>query len=151
MTRATDIIKNFATGQITVIEIPWTEPELREQVANWRWARETAGITVGSQSVSTFREEMPVWLGMINDMSLRPGQTAAYEYKPRGGANVTLTPSQIARIYECFAWYVSACFSTERALLEMITSGAPLDTVAAAAQDPGTWPQTSFEWNPPSP
>jgi hypothetical protein len=151
MAKAINEIKDFLTGQVTIIEIPWTKPELREQVANWRWARETAGITVGSQSVSTFREEMPVWLGMINDMSLRPGQTAAYEYKPRGGANVTLSPTQVARIYECFAWYVAACFATERTLIQMIDAGADLSTVATAAQNNATWPQTSFAWNPPSP
>lgn len=148
MMRAKNEIKDYTTGQITVIEIPWTEIELREQIANWRWARETGGITVGDQAVTTFRDEMPVWLGMINDMALRPGQTAAYEYKPRGGANVTLTPAQVSRIYACFAWYVQACFSTERALLEQITSGAPLESVAAAAQDPATWPQTTFAWEP---
>lgn len=149
--RAKNEIKDYTTGQTTIIEIPWTASELIEHIGNWRWSRETAGITVGTQPVSTYRDEMPVWQGMLLDMERRPGATTEFEYKPRGGENVTLSPAQVSRIYECFAWYVAACFGTERALVEMIEQGGDLSVIAAAAQDPSTWPQTSFDWTPPSP
>jgi hypothetical protein len=150
MARAINEQKDYSTGQVTTIEVPWTQDELKEHIGNWRWARETSGIIVGLQPVSTFRDEMPVWQGMLLDMERRPGETTAFEYKPRGGENVTLTPAQVSRVYECFAWYVAACFATERHLIGMIEQGADLSTVAAAAQNLETWPQTSFEWTAPS-
>lgn len=152
--RAKNEAIDYATGQITVIEIPWTAPELLEQIAAWRWQRETAGITVGTQSVTTYREEMPVWLAMranVQDRAAANAPESTYKYKPRGAeVTSTLTAAQVLRVYECFAWYVAACFETEAALQAMIAGGGDLNTVAAAAQNPATWPQTAFDWTPPT-
>jgi hypothetical protein len=154
MVRAKNEIKDFATGQVTVIEIPWTESELREQIAAWRWQREAGGITVGNQPISTFKDEMPVWLGFKDDAKERIDAgitTFQYKYKPRGGTEfATFSQKQVLRAFQCFKWYVGACFDAEDALLAMITSGVPLDQVAAAAQDPATWPQTTFAWEEPA-
>jgi hypothetical protein len=121
-----------------------TSGELKDKIAAMRWDRETAGITIGTQPVSTLREEMPVWQGMLLDITLQPGVRSEYEYKPRNGANVVLTPQQVQRCYQCFAWYVSACFATERYLCGLIDAGTPLEQVEAMLDT--VWPQTQFDW-----
>jgi hypothetical protein len=114
-----------------------------------RWQKESSGITVGNQPVSTLREEMAIWQGMLLDMTLRPGATTSFEYKPRGGSNVTLTAQQVQRIYACFAWYVAVCFGTERYLASQIGTLTNEQIIALAESD-STWPQREFTWEAPS-
>lgn len=116
-------------------------------LASIRYQKETAGIVIGEQPITTLRDEMPVWQGMLLDMTLRPGATAEFEYKPRGGTNVTLTPQQVGRCYECFAWYVNACFATERYLASQI-GVLTTEQIIELAQNIVTWPQTQFSWIP---
>ncbi len=113
-----------------------------------RWQKESAGITVGEQPVSTLREEMAIWQGMLLDMTLRPGATTSFEYKPRGGANVTLSAQQVQRVYMCFAWYVAACFATERQIALQIGT-LTNEQVLAMAENDATWPQRAFTWEVP--
>jgi len=124
------------------------DPELlKKRIAEIRYGKESQGITVGTQPVTTLREEMPIWQGMLLDLAVfRPGVLQAFEYKPRGGVNTTLTPTQVQRCYECFAWYVGACFATERTLIAAIDVGTALSTVADLADNNATWPQTTFDW-----
>jgi hypothetical protein len=121
---------------------------LKAKIAEIRYGKEIGGIVIGAQPVSTNRDEMPIWQGMLLDMTLRPGITSSFEYKPRGGLNVTLTAQQVQRVYECFAWYVQACFATERQLIAAIDAGTPLEQVEAMLDT--VWPQTQFEWTAPS-
>ena len=130
-------------GTVTNTRQRWTASELRQYLADARYEAESAGITVGNQPVSTFREEMPVWLGMLIDMQSGVGQSH-YEYKPRGGQNVVLTPQQVLRCYQCFAWYVAACFATERQLAAMLDSGTDPEVVYGLIE----WPHRNFEWEP---
>lgn len=122
----------------------------KAKLASERWTRESAGIIIGTQFVSTNRDEMPVWQGMLLDaFVLRPGVRSAFEYKPRGGQNTTLTPQQVGRCYECFAWYVAALFAVERqvaAMLEATTSNAEREAILSAIQ----WPQREFTWEVPT-
>lgn len=85
------------TEQIDALEPLLEKIALKNKIAAMRWDRETAGITIGTQPVSTLREEMPVWQGMLLDVTLQPGVRSEYEYKPRNGANVVLTPQQVQR------------------------------------------------------
>lgn len=127
----------------------WDNPHLssvgaaKAWLANERWTREASGITVGNQFVSTNRDEMPVWQGMLLDTVFRPGVRTEFEYKPRGGQNTTLTPQQVGRCYECFAWYVAALFAVERQvalMLDATTTNAEREAVLSAIP----WPQTAF-------
>lgn len=118
------------------------------KLSDIRWQKESAGITVGDQPVSTLREEMPVWQGMLLEMTLRPGVTTAFEYKPRGGVKVILTVQQVQRIYSCFAWYVAACFATERYLALQIGT-LTSEQILGLAEAESTWPQRTFTWEVP--
>jgi hypothetical protein len=150
MPRAINEAKNYITGHTVAVPIQWMPEELRAAIAEWRFGRETMGITIGSQPITTNRDEMGIWLGMMDDITRRPGATSAIEYRPRDGSNVTLTPAQVTRVVDCFKWYVAACFATERALNEAITAEQlDLSTIAIMAQNPATWPQRQFDWEPP--
>jgi len=140
---AEQLANGWQPEPIVVIEPSPTEL-LKARISDMRWQRETAGVTIGTQPVSTLREEMPVWQGMLLDITLQPGVRSEYEYKPRNGANVVLTPQQVQRCYQCFAWYVSECFSTERYLCGLIDAGTPLEQVEAMLNT--VWPQTQFDW-----
>ena len=136
-----------STKEVTNTPQPWTAEGLKAYIAERRYERETGGITVGTQVVTTNRDEMPIWQGMLLDIVLQPGQRMEFEYKPRGGANTTLTLAQVQRCYACFAWHVAACFATERALNAMIDGGADLDAIAASIDS--AWQQNTFEWEAP--
>lgn len=144
---------NAVTGKITETVIPWTKPMLRAMLAEFRYGRETAGISIEGQAISTEREEMPVWQGMLFDVVMNPGVRDAYEYKPRNGDNVSLTVAQVKRAYECFAWYVSACFAYERMFAEELQAATDspevFDAFAVQMLDQANWPQTEFLWELP--
>jgi hypothetical protein len=112
-------------GTVTNTAQPLTAAELKAELAAIRYAKESAGITVGTQPVSTYRDEMPVWLGMLLDVQ-SPSPQESYEYKPRGGENVVLEPWEMVRAYQCFAWYTTACFATERYFQEVINAASSI-------------------------
>lgn len=122
--------------------------QLLSKLSDIRWRKESAGITVGTQPVSTLREEMAIWQGMLLEMTFRPGVTTSFEYKPRNGVNVTLTATQVQRIYACFAWYVATCFGTERYLASQIGT-LTNEQILALAETESTWPQRAFTWEVP--
>lgn len=130
---------------------PWTQQELISEIADFRWIKETSGITVGNQVVTTERHEMPIWLAMLLDISMRPGERTSFVYKPQGGSLVELSIPQVLRCYECFAWYISACFATEKYFQALITQESAqenpnFDGIAAAALNDLSWPQRIFPW-----
>jgi hypothetical protein len=135
-------------GNWSISDIYPTNESVAARLSYIRWQKESAGITVGDQPVSTLREEMAIWQGMLLDITLRPGATTIFEYKPRGGSNVTLTDTQVQRIYSCFAWYVAACFGTERYLVSQIGTLTNEQIIALAETD-STWPQRTFTWEIP--
>lgn len=120
----------------------------KQYLAAERFTRESGGIVVGNQTVTTNRDEMPIWLGMVMDIVFNPGVRTQFEYKPRNGANTVLSAEQVMRCYQCFAWYVSECFAVERRLAAELDAGAPIADVLA--QLPAAWPQTAFEWVAPT-
>lgn len=132
----------------------WDNPHLssvgasKAWLASERWIRESSGITVGDQLISTNRDEMPVWQGMLLDTVFRPGVRSEFEYKPRGGQNATLTPQQVGRAYECFAWYVAALFGVERQVALLLDATAT-NAERAAILSAIPWPQTAFTWEAP--
>lgn len=119
----------------------------KQFIAVERFNRESGGIIVGTQSVTTNRDEMPIWLGMVMDIIFNPDARTLFEYKPRNGSNTVLSAEQVMRCYQCFAWYVSECFAAERRLATELDKGAPIADVLS--QIPAIWPQNVFEWTPP--
>lgn len=142
-------IIGWGNSSLTLPNGQWLAVQnMKRKISALRYEKEIGGITVGEQPVSTNRDEMPIWQGMLLDMTMRPGATATYEYKPRNGINTTLTAQQVQRVYECFAWYVQACFATERQLIAAIDAGTPLEQVETMLES--VWPQTQFEWTAPT-
>lgn len=135
-------------AELDAVESEVAEKQLLKKLSEIRWEKESAGITVGDQPVSTLREEMAIWQGMLLEMTFRPGVTTSFEYKPRGGTNVTLSVQQVQRIYSCFAWYVATCFGTERYLVSQIGT-LTIAQILALAENDATWPQRTFTWEVP--
>lgn len=130
-----------------------TAEQFRQWLSNQRWQKETGGITVGGQPISTHRDEAAHWLARYSDATrwLMEDATARainpdgiYPYKPKHGEPVYLSATQVVRAYLCQAWFVNACFAVEKAAADAVKGGADIGDVVASIQ----WPQTSFDWEP---
>jgi hypothetical protein len=128
-------------------------PAFFDWLSDQRWQKETGGITVGEQPISTHRDEAAHWLARYSDATrwLLGDATARainpdgiYPYKPKHGEPVYLSATQVVRAYLCQAWYVNACFAVEKAAADAVKGGADIGDVVASMQ----WPQTSFDWEP---
>jgi hypothetical protein len=136
-----------------VVTKPDSLPAFFDWLSNQRWQKETGGITVGEQPISTHRDEAAHWLARYSDATrwLLEDATARainpdgiYPYKPKHGEPVYLSATQVVRAYLCQAWYVNACFAVEKAAADAVKGGAAIGDVVASIQ----WPQTSFDWEP---
>lgn len=127
------------TGVVTRDVVPWTVDTLKAHIADLRWQHETRGIMVGDWFVATERSERGTLIGMQLNVTINP--QLVINYKPRGGSSTyLLNAGQVIRICQCAAWYIEACFATEKALCDAIDAGADLEAIAAFSD----WPQTEF-------
>jgi len=133
-----------------------TREGLKLYLAQKRYEKEIAGFNVGSQLISTNRDELAHWFARFFDAfnHLQGNASASggvYPYKPRGGTTVVnLTAEQAVRAYQCLAWYVNACIATEGELIAMVESSqlSALADVKEVIDNAATWPQQAFEWVP---
>jgi hypothetical protein len=130
-----------------------TTEGLKAYLSNVRYEKEISGFNVGSQFVSTNRDELAHWFARFFDaFNWLQGNTATnpsglYPYKPKGGSVVAmLTAEQAVRAYQCLAYYVNMCIATEGELINAIDSGMDLVQVKAMIDNVATWPQRQFEW-----
>lgn len=126
-------------------------------ISSERYSKETGGITVGGQFVSTERDEIGHWFPRFydammwtqGDPTVRAGNPdGLYPYKPKNHEPVILSAAQVMRAYQCMAWYINQCFAVEDQLYVSLNAGTPIADVLA--QIPAAWPQTAFEWTPPA-
>jgi hypothetical protein len=126
----------------------------KDQLSKLRYEKEVSGFTIGTQFISSHRDEIGHWyprfasaFGFISNdaAAIAANPTGQYPYKPRGGEPVVLTASQVVRAYECLAWYINSCFAVEVQAVAMLTAGMTIEQVLAAIQ----WPQTTFTWERP--
>lgn len=152
MPQAVNETTDAQTGVTTKTVVPWTAETLKAEITRQRYAREVGGITVGTQFVSTERDEIGHWNerrrnadGLsAGDLRAKADNPAGqYPYKPRGGPPVILSLTLTIRIHQCLKWYINTCFATEYQLYQQIDAGADLETVAASLAT--AWPQTQFD------
>jgi hypothetical protein len=130
-----------------------TAEGLKAYLSNVRYEKEISGFNVGSQFVSTNRDELAHWFARFFDaFNWLQGNTATnpsglYPYKPKGGSVVAmLTAEQAVRAYQCLAYYVNMCIATEGQLIEAIDGGMDLAEAKAMIDNVATWPQRQFDW-----
>ncbi len=133
-----------------------TAAGVKQFASNERYKKETGGIVVGGQLISTERDEIGHWFPRFYNAlmwlqgdarTIAGNPEGKYPYKPKGGSPVTLTAGQVLRAYECMAWFINACFASEEAIYKSVDSGLRLDVVIESI--PAAWPSNSFEWEPP--
>lgn len=127
-------------------------------ISSRRYAREVGGIWMQGQSISTARDETGHWFPRFYDAMLwLSGDPAVrginpegvYPYKPKNGEPVILTAGQVMRAYQCMAWYINACFASEKQLYALLDARIPLADVVMATDADESWPQNQFKWEPP--
>lgn len=152
MPQAVDESTDARTGITTQTVIPWTADALKAEISRQRYEREIGGITVGSQFVSTERDEIGHWnerrrnadaWAAGDPAAIADNPSGVYPYKPKGGAPAILSLALTIRIHQCLKWYVNTCFAAEYQLYQMIDAGTDLETVAAALVT--AWPQQQFD------
>lgn len=130
----------------------------KQYITNERYAKETGGITVGGQFVSTERDEIGHWFPRFYDALMWTNGDPAvrainpdgqYPYKPKDHEPVILSAAQVMRAYQCMAWFINQCFAVEDTLYNSLNAATPIADVLA--EIPAAWPQTAFEWTPPAP
>ncbi len=146
-----DAIKNPPGPDLTSIE------GAKTYISGERFKRETGGISIEGQVISTERDETGHWIGRFFDarawlagdeMARGINPTGMYPYKPKRGEPVTLSAQQVVRAYLCMAWYINACFAVEDFLYQQLKARIPIETVLAA--EPDAWPSNQFKWEPPT-
>lgn len=129
----------------------------KQYITSERYTKETGGITVGGQFVSTERDEIGHWFPRFYDAlmwtqgdptvrAINP--EGLYPYKPKDREPVILSAAQVMRAYQCMAWFINQCFAAEDQLYVSLNAGTPIADVLAQA--PAAWPQTAYEWVAPT-
>ena len=148
-----DALKNPPGPDLTSAE------GVKAYISSRRYTRETGGIWMQNQSISTERDETGHWfprfydahLWLSGDPSVRAiNPDGIYPYKPKNGEPVMLTALQVVRAYQCMAWYINACFAAEKQLYALLDARVPLADVVTAAQRDESWPSNAFKWEAPS-
>ncbi len=128
----------------------------KQYISAERFKKETGGISIDGQAITTERDEIGHWFPRFfnayqwlqGDARVRAvNPQGIYPYKPKNGDPVILGAMQVVRAYECLAWYINACFAVEDQLYESLKS-ATIEQVLASM--PSAWPQREFTWEPPA-
>lgn len=136
-----------------------TADGVRQLISARRYAIETAGIVLGSQFISTERDEIGHWfprfynavLWLQGDARLRAANPLGhYPFKPKNFAPTVLIADQVVRVYECMAWFINECFAREAELWARVDAGERFDIIVDAVNNPATWPANTFDWEPPA-
>ena len=105
----------------------FTSVDLRAYAASARYARETAGITVGTAPIATDRDSQGMITGAWAAAQINPSISVAW--KTTSGW-VSINAAQIEAIATAVLNHVQACFAAEQQVDAAITAG----TVTTTAQ-----------------
>jgi len=106
------------------------------RLAQERFYRETAGITVGGAQIKTDRESQALIIGAWCRAQQQPD--VLIDWKGEGGW-VQINAATVNAIADAVGAHVQACFSRERALAELINAAATVQEIAAIDLAAG-WP-----------
>lgn len=100
--------------------------DLTTYAAAARYAKETAGITVGTAPIATDRDSQQAITGMWAAAQIDP--TTTVQFKTAGAGFVSVNAAQIAKIASAVIAHVQACFAAEAQLVASITAGTTTTT-----------------------
>lgn len=127
-------------GTVTNVPQPWTRETLAAALAEYRYQKEIAGITVGGIPISTERGDHRTVMHTIrtearaNAGFVTPLKTAA--------GFVSLDANAILSVTNAMLWYINACFVRESQLLTAMAATEDLESIAAQMET--GWPTQEF-------
>lgn len=112
----------------------------RGEIAQWRYTKETRGVSLDGVLVKTDRESQAA----INRAysAMKDGLITSVDWKAADGGFVVLGLSEITAIAQAVAAHVQGCFTKEKTLVEQVNEAATIAEVQAI--DPSTIFPESF-------
>lgn len=153
MPRAVNQIFN-SEGLVSQEIIPWDIASFRAELAAERWRRETAGIQVGSYSISTMRDtergvenQKFAWGSYVSEIRARPEIPGMTYKNPETGVPIWIPRDHVLRIGDCVAWYIGTCFDVEGILWQQAATEdlESLEAVVRSNSPNSPWPQRVFD------
>jgi hypothetical protein len=102
-----------------------------DQLAEWRYMKEVAGVFVGGARIRTDRQSQATVTAAL--ISLSQGLATSIDWKAEGGVWVTLGLPQITDIAGAVVQHVQLCFSAEKLLSQEIAELTTIEAVNAFA------------------
>lgn len=126
---------------------PAAEPETlelakarkKEDLAHWRFLRESGGVNVNGVDVKTDRESQAQLASAYT--SLKNGLVTSVDWKTQDGRFVTLGLAEIEGLAAAVAQHVQACFTEEKHYAQLIDACTTIEEVAAIHTGGGSNPQ----------
>jgi hypothetical protein len=128
-----------ANGEFTLPTVPTVTLESAktaklEELAAWRFAKETSGVTVSGARIKTDRESQAIVTSAL--ISLSQGLATSVDWKAEGGVWVTLGLNEITAIAQAVVAHVQACFTLEKQFSLDIAAAATVQDAEAITFPP---------------
>lgn len=101
----------------------------KDELAAWRYLKETQGITLGGTLVRTDRESQAQLTSAY--VSLKNGLGESVRWKDATGTWVPMTLAEIEPVAAAVFSYVQSCFSHEETLSNLVDAASTVDEVKA--------------------
>lgn len=100
-----------------------------QELAAWRFERETAGVSFGGAKIKTDRESQATISGAF--ASLQSGLIQSVDWKAADEQWVTLTITEMTAIAQAVAAHVQASFTAEKQLAAQVAAASTIEAVQA--------------------
>lgn len=99
------------------------------ELAEWRYKRETAGVTMGGARIKTDRESQATITGAF--LSMSQGLIQSVDWKASNNQWVQLGLVEITAIAQAVSAHVQSCFTLERQYAELVANANTIEAVQA--------------------
>ncbi len=110
-----------------------TKAEKKAKIADWRWAREVGGVTVGGAKIRTDRESQAQVTSAFT--SLANNLIESVDFKTADGTWVTLGLAQVSAVAQAVATHVQQSFTIEKQLVALVDAVTTIEEVQAIDPD----------------
>ena len=107
------------------------------EIADWRFRRETSGVSVNGVRIKTDRESQATITGAF--ITLSQGLVSSVDWKAAEGHWVQLGLADITAVAQAVTTHVQQCFSLEKMYAERVNAAATIEDVIAVV------PETIFQ------
>jgi hypothetical protein len=131
------VVPELGAGQIVPAGAP-PPPDLTldgakraklEEIANWRWVRETSGVVFHGVRIKTDRESQALINGAF--ASMQAGLITSVDWKAANGQWLTIGLPEMTAIAQVVATHVQTAFSMERQFMDQVAAATTFEDVQA--------------------